>query len=1414
MIRTKALIIACLLGLPAFVWGSALFDDRAANFWLVDTVDGKVTSYSAGDWVLDYDQLTNPPALSGPHQTLVNSLPKSSVSMSAGQPGVSVIGLAEADRILGEDSGPKPLRVLPADGYYTETLAIRLQVDDSLSGHYILRWRFNEGSWISETLTPQSFDEVSGGYLERVHYLVHDGDYDLEVELRSNIGVLVDDVVREYKLYSTHEDGHRRDTSGDGIPDLVKIAMGLSPLSADDGEPGSDGNWSRFDLWLRCAEIEFDEEVCVEPEDRDKDGWSDFDEELRGTRPDDPATLTFIDGPEEGSVEHQNERQRFKEYPAARRLYEVEYRLDGTNLGMPVDTLSATTLYGDIAWDPERLVTPTDLDNAQLSEIDVAASRLRELADKALDENQWPAMRLPAGVRTLVRASRVVAVGDSTARQVFLLTLPIQPDLTPRLFSTVADEWVGDWDTVEEWRAGYLKWLRETLVQDIRPEFDADQSLVLLVLEQLLAQEARLRGIGGLERLGQPGARLRWVREFNTTLAERHEGHNITAVIEQLEKALLDDGLLKDDARTIQTWLEDTPEGLDSSAWLRQKLDFNQAGRDLGCFVSDDDWARLNEEGNEVLLDQFLTDCPTHYLGSELLQWQTESLDLRYRLRLMLLAEGLMRLGHDNSLASAAADSDEDGLTNADEIMRRPYRWHTLPWLADTDGDGLIDSVDRCPLDPLNGCTGTPDGNQLYLGSDLTLSKPYQMGMVLLSIELDRPALEAIRVSYQVLANDGDSAIDGEDFIASSGEVWLQPGQSAVLIPVTLLNEGEGSTFRLQVTEVEGASLAGSDSTLVTLTPYEPSEPRAVLLASNLVVHENESITLDASASYDPDGRPLSFVWQPVSGPDVVLSNSENAITELTAPELLADTSALLEVTVSNDAGLTNSAELSLLITAEDDPPIVLATPQFNKERGAELYINFAELEAYIEDPEQQPLSFFLRPNQPLGARVSESGSGLLVDGGIAEAVLLAPEEPSQFSAVPWGQGGVAFISRDATGHHSVWVWHYSFGLMLIHSTEHDIDNLMANPASDSLYFDETIADKTVLNWLSPGNSVQKWSTDGLPEGTDARLASPFTEDLYFCRDNMTWSYLDVKTGNQVNSEYPCSGEAAKVIANKQQVCLVSDDLLCTEPGSMSSEVSNWLSLDGATMRGLHAFGELTVVMADYGTEYGFYALSPTEPMQAVAFHYVDSADVSSAELAYTLNTSGDVLLGLLLVDGGYDVIRWEPGDNDATLLASGLLAGVPQEADSPKPLIEMNGQYYWLADVGVDRWAVQRIDPESGSVQTLNELTVGSYGVESIQGYQLVSSPRGLVLSGQYGDGLCFWQRLDGSGVLRSVHFDDVLCEQSVTASSIELHRKGERYYHIQGGDFLGSTGFSVDVSDGVNEVELPIKLIIEEAD
>ena len=132
--------------------------------------------------------------------------------------------------------------------------------------------------------------------------------------------------------------------------------------------------------------------------------------------------------------------------------------------------------------------------------------------------------------------------------------------------------------------------------------------------------------------------------------------------------------------------------------------------------------------------------------------------------------------------------------------------------------------------------------------------------------------------------------------------------------------------FRLTVSDPSGAS--SSDDVTISVQGSMPGTQNKDPIArttGHLIVRPQELFTLDASASTDPDGDPLTFRWVQVAGPELPIAAPENPIVQLVAPTVTANTELQFQVEVLDGAGGFDIA--TQLVTVAQDPSTVPMLP-------------------------------------------------------------------------------------------------------------------------------------------------------------------------------------------------------------------------------------------------------------------------------------------------------------------------------------------------------------------------------------------------------------------------------------------------------------------------------------------------------
>ncbi|MFL6343699.1 MAG: PKD domain-containing protein, partial [Nitrososphaeraceae archaeon] len=139
------------------------------------------------------------------------------------------------------------------------------------------------------------------------------------------------------------------------------------------------------------------------------------------------------------------------------------------------------------------------------------------------------------------------------------------------------------------------------------------------------------------------------------------------------------------------------------------------------------------------------------------------------------------------------------------------------------------------------------------------------------------------------------------------------------------------------------SSSLSSSSSLQLSTAQSPSSPPSSptsqapqLLADNnsppiadaghsrpdKTINEGSLVTLDGSASHDPDGDVLAYNWTQTSDPQVVLNGANTPKATFTAPSnLQEDTTLFFKLTVTDKAGLSDSAVQKITVKRSTSVP-------------------------------------------------------------------------------------------------------------------------------------------------------------------------------------------------------------------------------------------------------------------------------------------------------------------------------------------------------------------------------------------------------------------------------------------------------------------------------------------------------------
>jgi hypothetical protein len=168
-------------------------------------------------------------------------------------------------------------------------------------------------------------------------------------------------------------------------------------------------------------------------------------------------------------------------------------------------------------------------------------------------------------------------------------------------------------------------------------------------------------------------------------------------------------------------------------------------------------------------------------------------------------------------------------------------------------------------------------------------------------------------------STDPDGSIVSYAWVQTSGPASYNiANPSAVSTALTGLVAGT-YVFRLTVTDNQGATGSASVNVVVNNPGTTPNQPPVANAGADVTITlPTNSVTLNGSASKDPDGTIASYAWSKVSGPtQFLIASTGSAITVIS--NLVAGT-YIFRLTVTDNLGATGSDDVTVLVLDSTSP--------------------------------------------------------------------------------------------------------------------------------------------------------------------------------------------------------------------------------------------------------------------------------------------------------------------------------------------------------------------------------------------------------------------------------------------------------------------------------------------------------------
>lgn len=224
------------------------------------------------------------------------------------------------------------------------------------------------------------------------------------------------------------------------------------------------------------------------------------------------------------------------------------------------------------------------------------------------------------------------------------------------------------------------------------------------------------------------------------------------------------------------------------------------------------------------------------------------------------------------------------------------------------------------------------------------------------------PVAQISPATQTVLETNTSVTLNGKSSKDESFYLWEQTSGPAVTLSSTTDGQptfsapavgpdGATLTFKLTVTGCNPAKTSSAQTTINVTNVHENQPPLAAASASPAMIFTGDQVMLDASSSSDPDGDVLSYLWEQISGPVVVLSGANTQNASFTAPAAPYPNGASLKfkLTVS-DGTLSGSTEAIVNVLWQNMPPVAQVACPASVDEGSNFTLQGDEFEG-------QPLS-------------------------------------------------------------------------------------------------------------------------------------------------------------------------------------------------------------------------------------------------------------------------------------------------------------------------------------------------------------------------------------------------------------------------------------------------------------------------
>jgi hypothetical protein len=215
-------------------------------------------------------------------------------------------------------------------------------------------------------------------------------------------------------------------------------------------------------------------------------------------------------------------------------------------------------------------------------------------------------------------------------------------------------------------------------------------------------------------------------------------------------------------------------------------------------------------------------------------------------------------------------------------------------------------------------------------------------GTASFTVSLDAPSTNPVTVDFATA--DGTAVAPG-DYTPTSGTVTFAPGDTSQPVTVQTIDDTliEGTeTFTVNLSNPTGNATIVDGTGVGTIVSDGPDFPPTANAGPDQTVFEGSLVTLDGTASSDPEGEALTFAW--TAPPEITLSDPTSPTPTFTVPDVAMSTAFTFTLEVCDEANPvslcnTDTVVVTVLVGVTEASGIVIVNGPVSSTKTSKLFV-------------------------------------------------------------------------------------------------------------------------------------------------------------------------------------------------------------------------------------------------------------------------------------------------------------------------------------------------------------------------------------------------------------------------------------------------------------------------------------------